>query len=270
VQQLDDEVLQRNGRVHLVADVEAAYAAVQQVGFDVVNLDLMVGLVGETEASLARSMDRALQMAPDQVTVYQLEIPFNTPLCRELRQGALDPPPASWAEKHSRLRGVFERLAAAGYHAISAYAAVRDPARHAFVYQDALYHGADLLGLGASAFAYVQGVHHQNAVALDDYLAALAVGRLPLGRAYALSSDERAVRELVLQLKLGRVDIDSFRAKHGVDVLERFAEPLRRFAALGWLRVDDGAIELTHEGLPRADRMLPAFYDRRHRTARYA
>jgi len=270
VQQLDDEVLERNGRVHLVADVEAAYAAVRQVGFDVVNLDLMVGLVGETEASVGRSLDRVLQLAPDSVTVYQLEIPFNTPLCRELRHGEVDPPPASWAEKHVRLQDVFARLAAAGYHRISAYTAVRDPERHGFVYQDALYHGADLLGLGVSAFAYVQRVHHQNAVALDDYLAALAGSRLPYGRAYALSEEECAIREMVLQLKLGRVECGWFRAKYGMDVLERFAEPLRRFTELGWLCKDATAIELTPEGIPRADRMLPAFYQQRHRTARYS
>ena len=270
VQQLDDEILQRNGRVHLVADVEAAYAAVRQVGFDVVNLDLMVGLVGETEATVERSLERVLQLAPDCVTAYQLEIPFNTPLCRELRQGEIDPPPASWAEKHARLRGVFARLAAAGYHAISSYAAVRDPERHAFVYQDALYHGADLLALGVSSFAYVQRVHHQNADNLDDYLAAFAGSRLPYGRAYALSEEECVVRELVLQLKLGRVDCGWFRGKYGMDLLERFAEPLRRFATLGWLRASATAIELTPEGIPRADRMLPAFYQQRHRTARYS
>lgn len=270
VQQLDDEVLRRNGRVHLVADVEAAYAAARQVGFDVVNFDLMVGLVGETEATVASSLDRVLQLAPDCVTVYQLEVPYNTPLCRELRQGELDPPLASWAEKHARLQSVFARLTAAGYRALSAYAAVRDPARHGFVYQDALYHGADLLGLGVSSFSYVQRVHHQNAVALDDYLTALDESRLPFGRAYALSEDECAVREMVLQLKLGRVERGWFRAKYGVDVLERFAEPLQRFSALGWLRTNDTVIELTPEGVPRADRMLPAFYNERHRTTRYS
>ena len=270
VQQLDDEVLERNGRVHSVADVEAAYAAIRQVGFEVVNLDLMVGLVGETETSVERGLERVLQLAPDSVTVYQLEIPYNTPLCRELRHGELDPPPISWPAKHARLQRVFARLAAAGYQPISAYAAVRDPARHAFVYQDALYHGADMLALGASAFAYIQRVHHQNAVELEDYLAALSSSRLPLGRAYALSSEECAVREFVLQLKLGRVDCAAFAARHGRDPRERFAEPLDRFHALGWLRTSPTAIELTAQGIPRADRMLPAFYEPGHRTSRYS
>jgi oxygen-independent coproporphyrinogen-3 oxidase len=269
VQQLDDEVLRLNGRVHMIADVEAAFAAVQKVGFDVVNLDLMIGLVGETGETVQRTLERVLQMAPDCVTVYQLEIPFNTPLCRDLRDGRVDPPPASWPEKHARLQDVFALLAAGGYRPISAYAAVRDP-DVSFVYQDALYHGADLLGIGVSSFGYIQGVHHQNNVRLDDYLAALAEPRLPFHRAYALSKEERAVRELVLQLKLGRVDCDAFRKKHGVELLERFAAPLDRFEALGWLRSSRKEIELTPKGIPRADRMLPAFYLPDHRVARYS
>ena len=78
------------------------------------------------------------------------------------------------------------------------------------------------------------------------------------------------MRELVLQLKLGRVDCAEFREKFGVEVLERFAAPLERFAALGWLRTRASWVELTPEGIPRADRMLPAFYDADHRVARYS
>lgn len=269
-QQLDDKVLRRNGRVHLVADIEAAYEKIRQVPFANVNLDLMVGLVGETEESLARSLDRVLRLQPDSVTVYQLEIPFNTPLCHELQSGGVDPAPATWAEKHERTQLCFQRLQEAGYRNISAYTVVRDPERHGFVYQDALYHGADLLGFGVSAFSYIQRVHHQNLAALDSYLAALSAERRPFGRAYELSHDECAVRELVLQLKLGHVELAWFRDKFGIEVLERFAEPLRRFTELGWLHVSASGIELTPEGLPRADRMLPDFYQSEHRVRRYS
>jgi oxygen-independent coproporphyrinogen-3 oxidase len=147
---------------------------------------------------------------------------------------------------------------------------VRDPKRHGFLYQDALYHGADLLGIGVSAFSYIQRVHHQNAVELGSYLQALGGGRLPFGRAYRLSEEECAVREWVLQLKLGRVDKEYFEGKFGVDLLERFAELIRRFEALGWMRAHASGVELTPEGIPRADRVLPAFYQEDHRVARYS
>lgn len=264
VQQLDDQVLRVNGRVHLVADVERAYEAIRRVGFDVVNLDLIVGLVGETDESFFRSLDDVIAMAPESVTIYQLEIPHNTPLSRSLKRGELPSAPPSWAVKRARLGQAFARLEMAGYTVRSAYGAVRDPVRHGFVYQDEQYRGADLLGIGASAFSYLDGIQQQNIARLDPYLDSLAEGRLPLGRAYALTRDERLVREAVLQLKLGRIEVGSFRERYGVDVRERFAEPLARFQAHGWLEVDETSVSLTRAGLIHADQLVVGLYRAEH------
>ena len=70
VQQLDDAVLRANGRVHLAADVERAWQEIQAAGFAEANIDLIAGLVGETEESFRRSLDRVIGMGPDAVTVY--------------------------------------------------------------------------------------------------------------------------------------------------------------------------------------------------------
>ncbi len=152
----------------------------------------------------------------------------------------------------------------------SAYSAVRDPVRHRFVYQDAQYRGADLLGLGASAFSYVGGVHPQNATAANGYLARPGRNELPLGRAHDLSRDERLVREFVLHLKLGGAPLRRFAERFGVDVLEFFARPLDRFVRQGWLEIDGDEVALTRTGLVRVDRMIPAFCLPPHRDARYS
>lgn len=260
VQQLDDRVLRNNGRVHAVRDVLRAYAEIRRTGFATVNLDLIVGLVGETDDSFARSLEQTIELAPDAVTLYQLEIPYNTPLYRRVRYGTLPEEPADWPTKRDRLAWAFSRLEEAGYVVRSAYAAVRDPERHPFAYQDEQYRGADLLGIGLASFSYLAGVHHQNRTELEDYRACLDRGELPLGRAYVLDADERLTREFVLQLKLGAVDRERLRERYDVDVAERFAGPLEGFARAGWLTVEPDRVRLTREGLLRVDRMLPAFY----------
>jgi len=270
VQQMNNEILRANGRIHLVEDVERAYAAVRRVGFDVVNLDLIVGLPGESDDTFDDSLERVLELAPDCVTIYQLEIPFNTPLCRAVRDGSQTAAPASWEVKRRRLGRAFGLLEMKGYAVRSAYAAVRDPSRHGFLYQDDQYGGADLLGIGASAFSYVGGVHQQNLPALDDYLTAVEENRLPAWRGYALDEGEQLVREFVLQLKLGRIDSSRFRTRFGIDPAERFAEPLAWMRARGWLTPDDGCIRLTREGLLRVDHLIPAFYLTHHQGVRYS
>ena len=271
VQQLDDEVLARNGRVHLIKDVEAAYDAVRQTGFPVVNLDLMVGLVGETRESMQRSLDRVIELGPDSVTVYQMEIPFNTPLYCDLQSGAeAKDGLANWAEKRERVILAFQNLAQAGYESISAYAMVKDRSKHNFVYQREQYHGADLLGIGASSFSYIQGLHHQNATTLSQYSDLVQAGQLPLLRAYRLDAGERLVREFVLQLKLGRLRRGYFLDKFDVDVLEQFRVPLEQLAEVGWIVWDDEGLKLTEQGLPRVDHIIPSFYQPPHRGVRYS
>jgi len=270
VQQLDDAVLAANGRVHLTADVERAYESIRLGGFDVVNLDLMVGLVGETDESFFTSLERVIGLRPESVTIYQLEIPLNTPLYRSLRAAALAQPPASWDVKHARLTAAMARLEVAGYTIRSAYSAVLDRARHPFVYQDAQYHGADLVGIGASAFSHLSGVNQQNLASLAAYLDAGARDQPPFWRAYELSARERLVRELILQLKLGGVERRYFRKKFKADVLESFAEPLGEARRRGWLAIEDQAVTVTREGLVRVDRWLPAFYLPEHQNVRYS
>jgi oxygen-independent coproporphyrinogen-3 oxidase len=269
VQTLDDEVLKLNGRVHLQADVEHAYGLVRHTGFDVVNLDLIVGLPGETDASVAGTLDRVIELTPDSVTIYQLEIPHNTPLHRAAASGHPPDTIPSWRTKRARLIRAFEQLESAGYTTRSAYAAVRDPQRHRFVYQDAQYRGADLLGIGLSSFSYLAGVHHQNLTDYDTYIQSVRAGTLPIGRAHRLGSNERLIRELVLQLKLGRVDAAYFENKFKVNIMERFMEPFLRFAERGWFDLAPESVCVTREGLARIDRLLPAFYRARHRQVPY-
>lgn len=260
VQQLDDDVLRRNGRIHLVADVAEAWEAIREIPFDEVNIDLIVGLVGESDASFFQSLERVLQMAPESITIYQLEIPRNTPLARKLRDSPGTEELPSWEIKRARLHEAFARLEESGYRLRSAYAAARGSRHRRFAYQEEQYRGCDLAGVGTSALSYVGGVHYQNLPSQGAYLAAVREERLPLARAYRLHEMEQMTREFVLQLKLGRVETGWFHGKYGIDVRSHFQEPLERLERQGWLLQDAEAVTLTRSGLLRVDRLLAAFY----------
>ena len=72
--------------------------------------------------------------------------------------------------------------------------------------RDSVWHGCDLLSVGVSSFGHLSGVHYQNDAGWDGYLQAVEGGRFPLSRAFVPTASERLTRELILQLKLGRVD----------------------------------------------------------------
>jgi len=269
VQELDDEILKKNGRVHLVADVERAYEILRVAGFQVVNVDLLAGLLGQTDGSFIRSLEGVIDMEPESVTIYQMEIPFHSRLYRSISDGRLEEEPPAWTEKRERVGRGLARLEEAGYNVRSGYAAVRDPERHRFVYQEEQYQGADVLGIGASSFSYMDGLHFQNASSLTSYLEALSQDRLPVWRSHSLTREERLVREFILQLKLGQVSREWFRSKFGVDVLRHFEHPLLRLVRKDYVHIQKDTISATRAGLLRIDRLLPSFYFPDHQGARF-
>jgi oxygen-independent coproporphyrinogen-3 oxidase len=164
----------------------------------------------------------------------------------------------------------FDALERAGYHIGSAYTAVKDPSTTQFVYRDRLWQGADLAGLGVASFGHVNGVHVQNLDTWEAYGAAVREGRLPLGRAYRPTVEERMIRELVLQLKRGSIRPSYFQSKYAVNVLDRFHRPLASLAEAGYLqRADPDLVALTREGLLRVDALLPRFFLPHHQGIRY-
>jgi oxygen-independent coproporphyrinogen-3 oxidase len=205
------------------------------------------------------------------VTIYQMEIPYNTTIYQEMKaQGRLTAPVAQWDTKRRWVSYAFSELEQAGYTVTSGYAVVRDPKRTRFVYRDSLWQGADLLGLGVASFSHVGGTHFQNEHDFEPYLAKLRQGCLPLHRALTPTPDERLIREIVLQFKLGRISRSYFQLKFGVDVLARFAEPLARLQSWGVLIQEGDWLVLTREGLLEVDRLVREFFLPEHRGARYA
>ena len=85
----------------------------------------------------------------------------------------------------------------------------------------------------------------------------------------AFSDDDRLIREFILLLKLGRVEAAYFQGKFGVDIFQRFAEPLKHHAASGYLTLGNGGVTLTRQGLLPVDELLHEFFRPKHLSTRY-
>ena len=271
VENFDDRILELNGRAHQSREIHRAYAYAREVGFPQINIDLIAGMVDETEANWRECVRKTIDLAPDSVTIYEMEIPFNTTIYQRMKaEGKLVAPVADWETKRRWVDYGFAELERAGYTVASAYTAVRDPANTRFVYRDRLWAGADLLSIGVASFGHLGGTHYQNQHDFDPYVAALRDGRLPIFRALTPSADERLIREFILQLKLGRVRLGYFQEKFGVDPRQRFAEPLERLRAWGYLTFEGDRVVIDRQGLLQIDRLLHEFFLPEHRNARYA
>jgi oxygen-independent coproporphyrinogen-3 oxidase len=272
VENFDDRVLELNGRAHRSPEIERAYRSGRALGFPQINIDLIAGMLGETDANWKRNIERTLALDPDSVTIYQMELPFNTAISSDLLKGGgqFSEPVATWSTKRRWVAEAFDALERAGYHIGSAYTAVRRPDTTRFVYRDRLWEGADLVGLGVASFGHVNGVHMQNLDKWETYCETVDRGELPLWRGYRPSADERLIREVILQLKRGWIRPAYFASKYQVDVRARFADQWASLDADGHLASNTpDLITLTRPALLQVDVLLQRFFLPGHVGIRY-
>lgn len=269
VENFNDTILEENGRAHLSPEIERAYGWIQEVGFPQVNLDLIAGMIGETDENWAACVDKIKVMSPQNITIYQMELPFNTIISKEMKESGIESPVADWPTKRRWVSEAMDTLMAAGYEVSSGNELVKNAETDRFVYRDNLFRGSDLVPLGVSSFGHFQGVHYQNLDQLDDYLETVESGELPINRAYVPTDHQRLIREFVLQMKEGYVNAAPFREKFGVNPLDEFSEALSNQQKAGYLTVDGDDIRLTRKGLLQVDSLLPEYFEPEHRRIRY-
>lgn len=269
VEHFDDEILTINGRAHKSPEIFRAYEWARDVGFNQINIDLIAGMLGETDAKWAAAVEQAVRLDPDSVTIYQMELPHNTVISRESRDSGDAPPIADWATKRRWVDEAFRRFEAAGYVVSSGYTLTKASGGGKFVYRDSVWRGADMVGTGVASFSHFGGVHYQNLDTWEGYVASIAAGRLPIARALPVASRQLLIREMILQMKLGRIQSRYFADKFGSDILQDFSDGFRSLADEGLAEIGDGEIRLTRPGLLRVDSLLPRFFEPQFRNIRY-
>jgi oxygen-independent coproporphyrinogen-3 oxidase len=195
-------VLRVLDRRHTPGRPEACVAEARAAGFEHVNLDLIYGTPGETDEDWRASLDAAIGAGPDHVSAYALIVEDGTRLARDIRRGVI--PPTDDDVHADRYLIAEDRLTAAGYawYEVSNWAlASAGPAarcRHNELY----WTGADWWGAGPGAHSHVGGVRWWNVKHPAAYTAALSTGRTPGAGRELLTTEDRRVERVLLELRL--------------------------------------------------------------------
>ena len=270
VENFNDHILGINGRAHRSKEVFRAYEFARGLGFDNINIDLIAGMLEETDENWSDCVDQVVDLSPDCVTIYQMEVPFNTGIFKNMKEeGKLTAPVADWPTKRRWVAEAYEKLEQAGYTITSAYTAVKNPKTTKFIYRDRLWSGADMVGLGVSSFGHLGGIHYQNITNIDHYCDSVEAKKAPVRRALMTQEEERFIRELILQWKLGRVDKKYFLKKFGISVTERFSLIITKWKENGDLIEEGDYLVLIRDALLRVDSLLHQFFLPHHQDARY-
>ncbi|MDB4331507.1 coproporphyrinogen III oxidase family protein [Rhodopirellula sp.] len=270
VENFSDDLLELNGRAHLSKEVHKSWKWIEEADFPNVNIDLISGMVGESWDNWRENVVKTLELSPESVTIYQMELPFNTVFSKDILGNQTESKVADWETKRAWVDYAFEQFKDAGYSVSSAYTVVKDPQKVNFSYRDNLWKGADLLATGIASFGHANGVHYQNLADLTQYLTAIEEGQqLPLGRGFVPSDHQRLVREMILLLKRGYLDASYFREKFGVEIKDLFAEQWNDIVKNDNATIEGDSIRLTSKGLLSVDGLLSAFFEPQFQGVRY-
>ncbi len=269
VENFGDAVLEENGRAHLSPEIYKAWDWIQAAEFPNTNIDLISGMVGETDENWQENIRKTIELSPDSVTIYQMELPYNTVYSRDLLGNEKESPVADWPTKRRWVSEAFNALIAEGYSVSSTCTVFKNTNKVNFSYRDNLWHGSDLLATGVASFGHISGVHYQNHADWAKYLETIEAGELPLSRAMRPTPHQLLIREMILQLKTGRLDAGYFRKKFDVEILELWSDAWREYQKQGHSKIEGDSVELSREALLQVDGLLPAFFEDEFQGVRY-
>lgn len=245
VQSFDDVLLKRIGRIHTANEAEKAFCLARRAGFHNINLDLMYGLPGQTEVQWRHTVERAISLEPEHLSLYQLIPEPSTLLVRQMEAGVVPPVDEDGAAEWFEMQR--DWLKVAGYHQyeISNYAREGYDSKH-----NQLYWNLDnYLGLGLGATGWMRPVRRSNTSSFQDYLSALEAGYCPPVDEEQLARDEQMSESVFMALRMNRgLGRARFQSLYGVDVAAVFNEAICEGIDKGWLVLDTEALYLTNVG----------------------
>jgi oxygen-independent coproporphyrinogen-3 oxidase len=256
-QTFDDAELAKLGRSHSAADALRTFSDLRAAGFSNVSFDLIAGLPGQTLAGWQRNIKQALELSPEHLSFYLLEVHSGTPLAEHIRRGIQPQPDEDLTGE--MYEWMLEHAAAAGYehYEISNLCRRGFHSRHNVKYWTA----APYYGFGCSAHSYDgRSRRWSNHRGVLKYAELVESGLTPLADQQQLSDTDVRAEAVFLGMRLMQgVDLRRYRELFGVDLRAEHGEDLDRFCKAGLVEFEGELIRLTRTGALLSNEVFAAF-----------
>ena len=253
VQSFSDRLLRAIGRTHAAQGARQVFADARDAGFENISLDLMYGLPGQSVADWRETLDAAVDLNPEHLSVYELTIEENTPFAELLRQKRLYLP-----EEDGVLRMFMDArdiLATSGYihYEISNYCRTGFQSIHNVNY----WENGSYLGLGCGAVSCFSGVRIQNERDPQRFIKMVTGGRKPFIEGEILPRDARFRETVIMGLRmLAGVSIRMLEERFCMTPEKYYGETLNKLIEEGFLEVKQARLRLTAKGVPLANQVM--------------
>lgn len=265
VQSFIDEQLVSLSRTHTANDARRTIEVLRETGFDNISLDLIAGLPDQELADWEFNLHEALEIRPEHLSLYMLDLKEGTQLYAQLKRGLRPQPDDDLAAEMYRMISRATQSAGYEHYEISNFAKVvgRDPetpspfrSKHNLKY----WTGASFYGIGCGAHSYDGSARWVNVLKTETYIDRIALSGNAIAERNELSEPDRAAEALFMGLRLKEgVSLAAFRSEYGVDVIERYGQDLPRLADAGLIEIDGGRLVLTAAGRLLSNEVFVSF-----------
>jgi oxygen-independent coproporphyrinogen-3 oxidase len=280
VQSLDENLLDRLGRIHSRATVFKSFDILRHAGFDNINLDLMFAIPTQTMEIWRDTLNEAVAMQSEHLSSYEVIYEDDTPLFHQLQAGEFSVDEDLACEMYDQL---IDHAANAGFQQYE----IANFARHralpvtppgespssilpdtgrvnipslACKHNVNYWRGGSYYGLGPSATGYVRGVRTKNWANTQLYCEQLEAGKRAIESREELPPPRRAGEIAAFGLRMNSGwPFDTFQRVTDFDLRKEWNSEMDQLAERGWAVRDPESFRLTREGLRFADAAAELF-----------
>jgi oxygen-independent coproporphyrinogen-3 oxidase len=252
-QTFNNNLLKKLGRIHLEHEIIEAYVMIREAGFRNINIDLIFALPGESIKDWYETIKKAVDLKPEHISTYNLQVEEGTPLYLDKMEGSLNLPDEDSELK--MFRASLTYLAVNGYrhYEISNFARSGFECRHNITYWTL----EDYIGIGLGAHSYINGIRIENTVDMDKYLSKIFK---EIKSEHVNTNKENMSEMIFLGLRLIEgLDLKNFAGRFGVSFRELYSKELDELISDKLLEITDKNARLTKKGLFLANEVFKIF-----------
>lgn len=258
LQETDNNLLKQIGRIHTYEDFLDVYNMAIKVGFNNINVDLMIGLPNQKIQNIKNSLEKVVNLEPKHISVYSLIVEENTKLEKMIEQGILKLPDEELERQMYRYVKNFLELKGYNHYEISNFCKEKYHSKHNLD----CWNQEEYIGFGLGAHSYIDNIRFSNTENLDEYINNIENEEYDKNKIIQEKQNEFSKKQeyMILGLrKINGISIKKFKNKFGENPIFIFRNELNKLVEENLLEINSDYIKLTEKGLDLANLVWEEF-----------
>ena len=257
LQSTNNKLLKEIGRIHTFEDFKDTYNTVKKVGFENINVDLIIGLPNQTISDVKESLNEIIKLNPTHVSVYSLIVEENTKMEKLINNKELQLPDEELERQmYWYVKNTLE-LNGYNHYEISNFAKKGKESKHNLN----CWEQKEYIGLGLAAYSYLNGIRYGNTSDIEKYInvqdflnsSELEESGIRIVDEVQSLEDKRKEYMLLGLRKIEGVSIQKFKEKFVENPIFLFRKELEKLVNEKLISIDGDCIRLTNKGLDLAN-----------------